>query len=131
MKLLLDTHALIWYVQGSSNLSTKAIQLIDAVNNEIFVSIISFYEIAIKLKIGKLKLSKSLKEYFKDTVLHNIFVLPVTEKYLSEYGNVPLIPTHKDPFDRLIIATAIIEKMSIITVDEQFLNYKELIETVW
>lgn len=82
------------------------------------------------MKTGKLKLSNPLKEYFENTVLHNIFVLPITEKYLSEYDNVPLMPTPKDPFGRLIIATAVVEKMNIVRVDEQFSHYKKFVEII-
>ncbi|HMR84925.1 MAG TPA: type II toxin-antitoxin system VapC family toxin [Niabella sp.] len=131
MKFLLDTHTLIWYVQGNTSLSQKAYQLIDEPLNEIFVSMVSFYQIAIKLKIGKLELNTPLHKYFNNVISHNILVLPISEKYLSEYDNVPLISTHKDPFDRLIIATAITEKMSIITVDEQFSNYKDMVTLIW
>ncbi|WP_415157331.1 type II toxin-antitoxin system VapC family toxin [Parafilimonas sp.] len=81
-------------------------------------------EIAIKLKTGKLKLSQSLNNYFQSALSYDISVLPINEKYLSEYDNVPLLPMHKDPFDRLIIATAIVEKMEIVTIDEKFSNYK-------
>ena len=131
MNLLLDTHALLWYIEGNSSLSTKAIHLIDNPLNDVFVSMTSFYEMAVKLRIGKLKLSKTFGDYFHDTISHDILVLPISENYLSQYDNVPLMPAHRDPFDRLIIATAIAERLDIVTMDKQFDNYKGLINIVW
>jgi PIN domain nuclease of toxin-antitoxin system len=130
MKVLVDTNALIWYIEGNSSFSKKAIQIIDNQLNDVFVSMVSFYEIAVKLRIGKLKFNKTLGEYFQDATSHDISVLPISEKYLSQYDNVPFMPLHKDPFDRLIIATAIVEKLDIITMDKQFDLYKGLINII-
>ncbi|MDI9366625.1 MAG: type II toxin-antitoxin system VapC family toxin [Flavobacterium sp.] len=127
----MDTHALIWYIEADNALSTKTLLLIDEPNNNVFVSIASFYEIAIKLKIDKLKLKQSLNEYFKDAVSHNISVLPISETHLATYNDVPLYAYHKDPFDRLLIATAMVEKLTIVTADKKFNLYKKFVNIVW
>ncbi|SFQ43125.1 type II toxin-antitoxin system VapC family toxin [Parafilimonas terrae] len=131
MDLLLDTHALIWFLEGDASLSETARKAIENIVNKKYISIISFYEIAIKLKTGKLKLRQPLNNYFQSALSYDIVVLPINEKYLSEYDNIPLFPVHKDPFDRLIIATAVVEKLEIITIDEKFSNYHELVSIVW
>jgi len=85
---------------------------------------------AIKLKIGKLSLSYPLKKYFDNAVNAGFIVLPLSENYLFEYNNIPLAEEHKDPFDKLIIATAVFEKLDIITIDAKFGNYKQLINII-
>jgi len=131
MNLLLDTHAFIWFIEGNTTISKKALSLIEDKGNKIFVSIISLYEMAIKQKIGKLILSNTLQSFFVYAVAAKITMLPVSEGALTEYNNVPLIGEHKDPFDRLIIATAIFEKLDIISIDAQFKNYSSLVNIIW
>jgi PIN domain nuclease of toxin-antitoxin system len=131
MNILLDTHTLIWFVEGNSNLSAKAKMAIENEQNQSHVSMASFYEMAIKLKIGKLFLVNSLQEYFGILTLRNVVILPISATHLFEYENVPMITGHHDPFDRLIISTAIVENLPIVTIDKQFDNYKELIQIIW
>ena len=94
------------------------------------VSITSFFEITIKLKLGKLTLKKSLEEIYKDTLSIDIKILPISELHIFEYQNIPILEDHKDPFDKLIIATAITENLEIITVDRKFALYGDLIKTI-
>jgi len=131
MKLLLDTHTFIWFIEGNKSISKKALALIEDKSNDIFVSIVSLYEIAIKQKIGKLILSHSLQDFFVYAASENITILPISESHLLEYYNIPLIAEHKDPFDRLIIATASSQKLDIITIDAQFSNYSNLVNIIW
>lgn len=91
----------------------------------------SFYEMAIKLKLGKLDLTTSLKDFFQKTIAQKIIVLPISENHVFEYLNVPSYAEHKDPFDRIIIATAICEKLDIITIDGKFKNYESLVNIIW
>jgi PIN domain nuclease of toxin-antitoxin system len=91
----------------------------------------SFYEIAIKLKIGKLELHTSIHYYYQDTIKDLINILPISERYLSTYHQIPLLEEHRDPIDRLIIATAFGDKLSIITADNKFPLYSDFIDIIW
>lgn len=86
---------------------------------------------AIKLKLGKLAINKSLSDYYTDTINNNIQVLSIKPTYLTQYQNVPLFDEHRDPFDRMIIATAVAENCSIITTDKKFELYKENVEIIF
>lgn len=131
MRLLLDTHALIWFIEGDNSLSYVSLTFIEDPENRIFVSMTTFYEMAIKLKLGKLDLTTSLEDFYQKTIAQKITVLPISENHVFEYQNVPFITEHKDPFDRIIIATAMYEKLDIITIDEKFQNYKSLVNIIW
>lgn len=86
---------------------------------------------AIKLKIKKLELESNLELFAQKVKLEDTTMMPITERHIFQYNNVPLVETHKDPFDRLLIATAVAENLPIITIDKQFDNYKKLIEVIW
>lgn len=130
-RLLLDTHALLWFIEGDKQLSKTARIKIEDPKNEVYVSMTSFFEITIKLKLGKLILKKPLEEIYKDTLSVDIKVLPISEFHIFEYQNIPIFDDHKDPFDKLIVATAITEDLEIITVDGKFALYGSLIKTIW
>ena len=130
-KFLLDTHALIWFNIGDDRLSEKVKNIIEDEKSEIFVSMSSFLEITIKLKLGKVKLTSSIEKFFEDTKSHYIQVLPISENHIFEYQNIPLFENHRDPFDRLIIGTASFENLSIISIDEKFKEYNEFVKIVW
>ena len=91
MNILLDTHTLLWYADGNEQLSQTAYLAIDNTDNNIFVSITSLYEIVIKMKIGKLNLNKSFHQFYQNIIEANINVLPISENYLFQYLNIPLI----------------------------------------
>ncbi len=131
VNLLLDTHAFIWFMEDNSFLSRKAKQAIENPLNNIFISIASLYEIAIKLKSGKIGFDKPVSAFFNDISEYNLTLIPISENHLVAYDSFPLLPNHKDPFDRLIIATAIADDLSIVTVDNQFNHYKDLVSILW
>ena len=131
INLLLDTHAFIWFMEDNPLLSRNAKRAIENSLNNVFISIASLYEIAIKLKGGKIGFDKPISAFFNDISEYNLTLLPITEKHLIAYDNIPLILGHKDPFDRLIIATAITDDLSIVSVDNQFNNYKDLVSILW
>ncbi len=131
MDLLLDTHTLIWYNENESLLSSEISSLINDLDNEIFVSITSFYEIAIKINIGKLKTGKSFTGFYKKTLDNNISILPIKETHLSRYIGLPLFEQHRDPFDRMIVATAIEENLTIATTDNKFNLYRNIVPVIW
>lgn len=124
MKILLDTHALLWYQDDSDKLSKKAKSLIRDEDNDVFVSIVSIWEIAIKSNLGKLALDFELTELKHMLKEYNFEILDLSIQqieYLSTFSK-----HHKDPFDHLLIAQAILENLSLVSKDKQFKNYKEL-----
>lgn len=97
MKYLLDTHILIWYTEEIQKLSSTARSLIDNTQNEIFVSIGSIFEMAIKIHIEKLHISKSISSFCDEIIDLGFQILPITIPIVSEYSNLPTFPDHKDP----------------------------------
>ena len=131
MKLLLDSHTLLWYSQDTPTITKNVLSLLQNPENDLFVSVATFYEIAIKVNIGKLILVNSIQDFYIKTLEAGIQVLPVLPKYLDHYISLPVISDHRDPFDRLIIATAIAENITIITIDKKFELYKKQVNTLW
>ena len=121
-KYLLDTHAFLWYFEDSDKLSETAAGIIEDMNLQKYVSIASLWEFSIKYSIGKLQFDGGLSNLW-DMILQNSFtILPITQSYLSNIIlNLPFI--HRDPFDRLIIATAKADNMTILTDDENIQKY--------
>ena len=131
MKILLDTHIIIWIIEGNPSLSARHTTILSDIKNEKFVSEFSFIELAIKINIGKLPHFKMPIGKFIEQVQSDGFkILPVNNKYLDEFVKLPLVKDHRDPFDRLIISTAIAENMNIITVDDKFKLYKKLVDII-
>ncbi len=127
MDLLLDTHALIWFINGDHNLPDKSIQLIKNVDNKCQVSVASIWELAIKLSLNKLKLNTTFTEIAKIMEDNEIELLPITFAHISKLLSLEFY--HNGPFDRIIIAQGLIEKLVIVTKDEHFSKYK--VKTVW
>lgn len=122
MKYLLDTHTLLWFLQGDKKLSDKARQLIDSPRNSKFLSITSLWEIAIKVSLGKLVLDKSFERLFPEQLHFNrIQILDITVDSLIKLTTLPF--HHRDPFDRLIIAQALVKDFPIIGADATFDAY--------
>jgi PIN domain nuclease of toxin-antitoxin system len=131
MRYLLDTHVILWALENNSRLSKIAKHLIEDSDTECFVSMVSFFEIAIKKNIGKFETDKKISEFINQVKNIDIQILEISPNHLDEFEKLPLIEAHKDPFDRMIIATAIIDGLKIISVDEKFENYREQIEIIW
>ena len=122
MKYLLDTHALIWFIEGDNQLSDHARQLIENEANELFISVASLWEMAIKVSIGKLNLVQPFETLFPSQLEANsIEILGVSVDHLKEVSGLPF--HHRDPFDRLMIAQAKVEGFPIISVDAAFDAY--------
>ncbi len=122
MKYLLDTHTLLWFLQGDKKLSDKARQFIDNPSNEKFLSVVSLWEIAVKVSLGKLALGKSFERLFPEQLHFNrIQILDITVDSLIKLTTLPF--HHRDPFDRLIIAQAFVEELPIICADTAFDAY--------
>jgi len=122
MTLLLDTHALIWYLEGSERLSRAGRAAIEDSRNERFVSHATAWELAVKLSLGKLQLQIPFSELFPKVIAANGFhVLPPEFLHYQELLNMPL--HHRDPFDRLLIAQARVERLTVVTSDAHFAMY--------
>ena len=119
MRLLLDTHAFIWYTTDSSRLTATGRSLIDNGENDILLSTASVWEMAIKHSIGKLTFSMPFMEFIKQQIAVNrIDILEITFDHIEVVASLPL--HHRDPFDRLIIAQSIAEQIPILSVDAIF-----------
>ena len=122
MKLLLDTHTLLWFIAGSASLSAYARSLIEDTANEKFVGIVSIWETAIKVSIGKISLSAPFDILFPHQLQINGFeLLPVKVEHISIVTTLPF--HHRNPFDRLLVAQALEENMTLVSVDEIFDDY--------
>ncbi len=132
MHYLLDTHVLIWFQEANPQLPERALKIIQDADNVIMFSQISLFEIAIKQKIGKLPLfHASINELYEQSLKDNFTFLPIHNKHVEAYAKVPLLDEHRDPFDRLLIATAHVENATMLTVDKNFSFYPELIKVIW
>lgn len=132
MNIILDTHTFIWFIEGSSELSLTARKQIEDINNTSYISIASLWEMSIKYNLGKLTVKgSSFKTLMDDININGFQILNINFLHLVE--NVNLDSHHRDPFDRLIIAQAIIEDMNIIGRDVIFDNYMKgkNVKRVW
>ena len=121
MRYLLDAHAIIWYLEDSPNMSQKARDIIDADENDISISTTSLWEIAIKVNLGKLKLTVSFNEFLEDVRSGDFDIFSIEDEHLKTLSELPYL--HKDPFDRLLVATAIAKNITLITIDENIHKY--------
>jgi PIN domain nuclease of toxin-antitoxin system len=122
MKVLLDTHAFLWLVMDDPMLSGTAKQIFLDNENEILLSAATGFEIAVKYSIGKLELSEPPDVFIQNRIARNkLSVLSVTLQHMVKLADLPL--HHRDPFDRLLIAQAIIENVPILTRDPLFSEY--------
>jgi PIN domain nuclease of toxin-antitoxin system len=116
MRLLLDTHTLLWFQNGSSQLSSIARTAIEDPTNERWLSPISLVEIALKNRLGKLPLAAPFRTlYPAELVNDDIHLLPLEAHQIEPLTTLPF--HHKDPFDRLIAATALVEKLTLVSKD--------------
>jgi PIN domain nuclease of toxin-antitoxin system len=122
MAYLLDTHTFLWFISGDKQLPESVVKKIEDISEPCYISIASFWEIAIKIQIGKLKLEISLEELYRFAEINQIEIISINEKHLLTLLKLGLI--HNDPFDRLIIAQAISEKLIVVTKDKEFKKYK-------
>jgi|SRR5215203_3606755 len=121
MQLLIDTHILIWFLEGNNLLSKPRRRIIADSNNDVSMSIASLWEIAIKVSIGKLTLNKPLADVIKQIGIEDIGILPISPEHTLQVSILPF--HHRDPFDRIIISQAQIENLSVMTDDQEFGNY--------
>jgi PIN domain nuclease of toxin-antitoxin system len=128
MRLLLDTHTFLWWVSNDPTLSSAARTAISNERNECFLSIASCWEMAIKTSIGKLRLTTTVERFIPEELANNdIKLLSVDFKHVAKVENLPFF--HRDPFDRLLVAQALVEKMTFITADDIISDYG--VKRIW
>jgi PIN domain nuclease of toxin-antitoxin system len=128
VKLLLDTHAFLWFIAGDTKLSLKCRALIEDDENEKLVSIASVLEIAIKTSLGKLALERPFADVIPQQLLrNNIRLQQLTLADAIRLANLPF--HHRDPFDRMIIAQSLTENLSVLSNDEVFDAYG--VKRIW
>lgn len=118
MKLLLDTHTFLWFIDDNPKLSAAAKKLLES-DVDLMISAASLWEIAIKVSIGKLTLTQPFQEFILDQLTRNsVKLLEISIAHLAVVSGLPF--HHRDPFDRLMVAQAISEQLPIVSVDDKF-----------
>ncbi len=128
MRLLLDTHTFIWWDSEPAKLSPQALALCQDQRNVLLLSVVSLWEMQIKLQLGKLRLGMRLKDIVEtQQQINNIEILPITLPHVLALESLP--PHHRDPFDRLLIAQAIVEGALLVSGDPNVAKYA--VPVVW
>ena len=132
MNILLDTHVFLWSLFTPDKLSKAVIREIKSPDNDVAVSVVTFWEISLKYALGKLELTGVNPEELPDFATQmNLEILPITAAEASTFHKLPRL-THKDPFDRIIIWQAIQRKMILVSKDRNFKTYhKSGLRTFW
>ncbi|NBO31260.1 MAG: type II toxin-antitoxin system VapC family toxin [Cyanobacteria bacterium WB6_1B_304] len=121
MKILLDTHTFLWFINDSPELSGSAADLLES-DVDLLLSTASLWEIAIKVSLNKLTLPDSYEQFIPQQItLNNIEILTITFEHLTIVSRLPF--HHRDPFDRLLIAQSMSENLQIVSTDTQFDRY--------
>ena len=128
MNYLLDTHTLLWFINGDTSLSKNAKGIIKNFNNNCFISIASIWEIGIKISLNKLQLDFDFAALETFLIDNEIAILHLNINHIEIVSSLPFI--HRDPFDRVLIAQCIAEKIVLITKDDS-INLFKTIETIW
>ncbi len=127
MDILLDTHTLIWFLNGDKKLSRKVRECIETPSNLKFVSIASIWEIAIKISLNKFRYPKGFNNFLEMVDDNGFDILPISFEHTLTVSSLDFI--HKDPFDRLLIAQSICDNLTIATKDSFIEQYN--VQTIW
>ena len=128
MRVLVDTHTFLWALLKNHRLSATAKQILTSKEHELYFSLVSLWEIAVKIKIGKLNMVGSSVTYIRDEMVqYGMELLPIRYEHILQLEQLPL--HHSEPFDRLLIAQAIAESLPILTHDEKFPLYP--VKLIW
>lgn len=121
MRLLLDTHAFIWWDREAGKLPDHVYDACQDNKNTLFLSIASVWELQIKMGIGKLRFERSLARIVEEQIANGVEILPVKLPHLWQLNDLPRV--HGDPFDRILIAQAIVEDMHLVSADRVLSSY--------
>ena len=122
-KYLIDTHTFIWFVSEPNKLSKRALKILESSNSEIYLSIVSAWEIAIKYSLGKIQLPSLYEHFIKEQIaLNEIELLNLRLEHTVKVASLPFV--HSDPFDRALAAQALSEETIIVSKDPVFSKYQ-------
>ena len=121
--VLLDTHALLWYADGSERLPVAIRELLLNPQTQVYVSTVSFWELATLTSLGRIRLTPDLTGWFAQIRESGCQVLDIADRHLTTYAKLPFLPDHRDPFDRLLIAQALAENLTLVSRDAKFARY--------
>lgn len=127
MRLLLDTHIFLWCITSEKAVPKLALDLIIRAE-EVYISSVSIWEIALKAKLGKL--SVKIDELIEIITASGFQELPLTVRHVTYVNQLPKASSHKDPFDRMLIAQAISEPLKFLTADKKLQKYSDLVHVV-
>jgi PIN domain nuclease of toxin-antitoxin system len=128
LRALLDTHAFLWWITDDSRLSERAREFISAGENELLFSAASGWEVAIKAGLGKIELPEDLERFLTEQLHRNaVGVLPVNLGHAIGVYSLP--DHHRDPFDRLLVAQCVSERLPLLSRDTSFQRYP--VEVIW
>jgi PIN domain nuclease of toxin-antitoxin system len=132
MNILLDTHVFLWSLFTPGKLSKAVIREIKSPDNDVAVSVVTFWQISLKYALGKLELTGVKPEELPDFAAQmNLEILPITAAEASTFHKLPKL-SHKDPFDRIIIWQAVQRKISLVSKDRDFKAYRKFgLKTFW
>ena len=122
MRILLDTHLLLWWMEDDPRLSRSARRLVSEPENTVFVSAVSMWEIWLKQSLGKLELPLNFEDAISGGQFEN---LPLSAAHTREVANLPWI--HRDPFDRMLVAQARVSRLRLLTADETVASYGDAV----
>jgi PIN domain nuclease of toxin-antitoxin system len=126
-QFLIDTHVFLWSIQGGEKLSAQASRIISDNNSQLYLSVASIWEIAIKINIGRLKIDYGVEDIYDLLRQFKIDIISIESQDLVQYLALPL--HHRDPFDRILIAQAIARSFVLISADEAFSAYS--VPRIW
>ena len=125
---MIDTHTLIWYEADDPKLSARANLAVSDASNDCLVSVATLWELAIKTGIGRLELSVPFHELVRERIrADRLSILPITGEHLIAVADLPM--HHRDPFDRMLVAQALVERIPIVSVDAALERYG--VERIW
>jgi PIN domain nuclease of toxin-antitoxin system len=122
MRFLLDTRTLVWYLEGNKKLAPRQRELIINPRNDVLVSVVSLWELAIKSSVGELTLSRSLGDIIAQLDVQSIKILGIERGHVLQVEKLPF--HHRDPFARMIVAQAKVEFLTVITQDSILQSYE-------
>jgi PIN domain nuclease of toxin-antitoxin system len=127
VRLLLDTHTFLWFVAGRSDLSRRARRALEDGRAVLFLSAASVWEMAIKISLGRLTLNTTAADYVRGKIESGLQMLPIEWAHAAAVEALPF--HHRDPFDRLLVAQAQIEDLTIVSADPAFRKYD--VRVIW
>lgn len=129
MRFLIDTHVLIWYLEDSPQLTSTAAEILEDTRHDLYVSIVSLWEISIKSGLGKLKLKIEFHDLKKLLERFSIEIVSIDFEDTQTYLTLPFFDNHRDPFDRILVAQVTARSMVLMSGDKKFDLYE--VQRVW